>query len=46
MGRKLKYFTEEERRANHNKQSLAYYYRNLEKCRKKRMERYEKIDHK
>lgn len=44
MGRKLKYTTKEEQRLAHNKKSLEYYYRNLDKCRKKRMERYEKTN--
>ena len=45
MGRKLKYKTKEEKRDAHNKQSLEYYYKNIDICRKKRMERYnEKIN--
>jgi hypothetical protein len=40
MGRKLKYLTVEEQRMARNKRSLGFYYRNQEKCKKKRMDRY------
>ena len=46
MGRKLKYITKEKQREAHNRRSLSYYYRNAEKCKKKRMERYEKTHNK
>ena len=47
MGRKKIYITEDDQRLAHNKRSLSYYYKNLFKCRKKRMERYyEKINNK
>ena len=40
MGRRLIYITEEEKKRAHSRRSLKYYYKNIEKCRKKRMERY------
>jgi hypothetical protein len=40
MGRKRKYSTKEEIINVRRKWSLEYYYRNQNKCKKKRMERY------
>lgn len=40
MGRKRIYTTKEEILANRRKRSLDYYYKNQEKLKKKRMERY------
>ena len=47
MGRKLIYITEEDKRKEHSKRSLKYYYKHQDECKKKRMERYyEKINDK
>jgi hypothetical protein len=40
MGRKIKYTTKKEKQEAQKKWSLEYYYRNAEKCKIKRMERY------
>lgn len=40
MGRKRKYKTKKEIMESRRKWALDYYYRNIENCRKKRMERY------
>ena len=40
MGRNLKYKTPEEQRLARNKRFLDHYYRNQEKMKKQRMERY------
>lgn len=40
MGRKRKYKTKEDIIAARRKWSLDYYYKNKEKCKKKRMDRY------
>lgn len=40
MGRKRKYKTKEEIVNIRRKWAIDYYYRNKEKCKKKRMERY------
>lgn len=40
MGRKRKYNTKEEKIAAQKKWSNDYYWRNVNKCKQKRMERY------
>ena len=40
MGRKRKYKTKEEILEARRRWALEYYLRNMDKCRKKRMERY------
>ena len=40
MGRKRKYNTKEEILENRRKRALDYYYKNQQKCKQKRMERY------
>jgi len=40
MGRKAIYITEEEKKKAHNTHSLKYYYKHLDECKKKRMNRY------
>ena len=45
MGRKRKYFTEEEKRMANNKKAMKYYLLNREHIKKKNLKRYhEKID--
>lgn len=40
MGRKKKYFTNDEKREANRKKSLKYYYKNKDKINNSRMEKY------
>lgn len=40
MGRKCKYFNEEEKRIANNEKAMQYYLRNREKIKKKNLKRY------
>ena len=40
MGRKTKYFTDDEKQNANRKKSMRYYWKNSEKIKKKNLERY------